>query len=123
MDPKNQILNQQTSPNLVSENAGSMGPETLEYNNGRQKTLSQHYTQSLRQGASQGSQSSPRLRSARKISTLNINNQGEGGEYMQRETFENLNSVIQEIEIDDQNEKNNNDMILPIKTLERKSSI
>ena len=100
-----------------------MGPETLEYNNGRQKTLSQNYTQSLRQGASHGSQSSPRLRSARKISTLNINNQGEFGEQMQKETFDNLNSVIQEIEIDDQNEKNNNEMILPIKTLERKSSV
>jgi|LauGreDrversion4_2_1035121.scaffolds.fasta_scaffold43249_4 hypothetical protein len=35
MDPKIQIINQKKIPNLVSENAGSMGPETLEYNNGR----------------------------------------------------------------------------------------
>ena len=41
---------------------------------------------------------------------------------MQRDALDNLNSVIQEIELDDHNEKNE-EIILPFKTLERKSSV
>lgn len=40
MNPKDQLLHQQTCPNMISEDAGSMGPETLEYNMGKQKTFS-----------------------------------------------------------------------------------
>ena len=43
MNPKEHLLNQQTSPNTVGEDAGSMGPETLEYNMGKQKTFSYPY--------------------------------------------------------------------------------
>jgi len=85
-----------SSPNTVGEDAGSMGPDTLEYNTGKQKTFSNPYNnQSFKQiGLSQGSLSSPRLRSARKISTLNINSAVENGDQMNRDAIDNLNSVI-----------------------------
>lgn len=58
MNPKEQmLLSQQASPNTVGEDAGSMGPDTLEYNIGKQKTFSNPYNnQSSKQfGLSQGS--------------------------------------------------------------------
>ena len=54
MIPKEQML---SSPNTIGEDAGSMGPETLEFNMGKQKTFSNgNNNQSFKQnGFSQGS--------------------------------------------------------------------
>jgi len=93
MIPKEQML---SSPNTIGEEACSMGPDTLEFNMGKQKTFSNgNNNQSFKQnGLSQGSLSSPRLKSARKISTLNINSAVENGDQMNRDAIDNLNSVI-----------------------------